>query len=101
MVAGFNEDGMTDSGDLRDIRVRRDSPIQGARDAFLELKNDLSRQIIDQLAPELDLSQPSQVRPYVHDRLDAILETRGIVVNRNEKRQLLEAIVADLLNHKP
>lgn len=85
-----------DSDDLREIRVRRDSPASGTRDAFLELKNMLCGQILKQLEPGVDVTQRAQIRPYVHDRLDALLEERGIVLNRSEKRQLLEAIVADL-----
>ena len=85
-----------DTDDLREIRVRRDSPTSGTRDAFLELKNKLCSHILEQLEPGVDVAQRSQVRPYVHDRLDALLEERGIVLNRSEKRQLLEAIVADL-----
>ncbi|MBP6016727.1 MAG: hypothetical protein KA586_08405 [Candidatus Promineofilum sp.] len=88
----------TKSDDLRELRVRRDSPSPGARDAFLELKNRLYAQILLQIGPELDLSQRSQVRPYVHDRLDELLETHGVVLNRSEKRQLLEALVADLIH---
>lgn len=101
MLVGIdNENGRraVDGYDLRDIRVRRDSPSPGARDAFLELKNTLCDQILRQLDPIIDLSQRSQVRPYVHDRLDVLLEERGIILNRSEKRQLLEAIVADLIN---
>lgn len=97
-----NENGQKaiDANDLSDIRVRRDSPSLGARDAFLELKNNLCDQILRQMDPIIDLSQRSQVRPYVHDRLDALLEEREIVLNRIEKRQLLEAIVADLINSR-
>ena len=90
----------TKPDDLRELRVRRDSPLPGARDAFLELKNRLCEQILLQIEPGLDLSQRSQVRPYVHDRLDGLLETHGIVLNRSEKRQLLEAIVADLIHSR-
>lgn len=89
-----------DADDLREIRVRRDSPSPGTRDAFIDLKNNLCDQILQQLDPIIDLSQRSQVRPYVHDRLDSLLEERGIVLNRGEKRQLLEAIVADLINSR-
>lgn len=85
-----------DIDDLREIRVRRDSPTSGTRDAFLELKNKLCGQILEQLEPGVDVAQRAQIRPYVHDRLDALLEKREIVLNRSEKRQLLEAIVADL-----
>lgn len=93
----LNDNSRTgDSEDLREIRVRRDSPASGSRDAFLELKNKLCSQILKQLAPGVDVTQRAQIRPYVHDHLDALLEERGIVLNRSEKRQLLEAIVADL-----
>ncbi len=93
--------GASDPDNLRDIRVRRDSPVLGTRDAFLELKNKLCGQILEQMEPGVDVSQRAQIRPYVHDRLDALLEERGIVLNRSEKRQLLEAIVADLINSHP
>jgi hypothetical protein len=93
----LNDNSRTgDSDDLRELRVRRDSPASGSRDAFLELKNNLCGQILKQLEPGIDVTQRAQIRPYVHDRLDGLLEERGIVLNRSEKRQLLEAIVADL-----
>ncbi len=46
--------------------------------------------------PALDAADRAQIRPFVHDRLDALLDERAIVLNRGEKRQLLEAIVAEL-----
>lgn len=98
MTAKSNKDGAVDPDVLREIRVRRDSPVQGTRDAFLELRNKFYGQILQEMEPDSDLSQPSQLRPYVHDRLDVLLQEEGIVVNRSEKRQLLEAIVADLIN---
>lgn len=98
MTAKTNKDRAVDPDELREIRVRRNSPVQGTRDAFLELRNKLYGQIRQEMGPDTDLSQPSQLRPYVHDRLDTLLEDQGIVVNRSEKRQLLEAIVADLIN---
>ena len=88
--------GKMEGSDLSEIRVRRDSPAVGTRDAFLELKNRLCAQILAMTEPALDLRDRSQIRPFVHERLDALLEERGIVLNRSEKRQLLEAIVAEL-----
>ncbi len=101
-MAFDNDNGQraNDADDLREIRVLRDSPSPGARDAFLELKNTMSEQILREMDPTIDLSQRSQVRPYVHDRLDALLEEHGSVLNRSEKRQLLEAIVADLIHSR-
>jgi hypothetical protein len=90
-----------DPNDLHEMRVRRDSPLSGSRDAFLELRREMSEQIQAQLSPSVDRSQRSQIRPFVHDRLDVILEERGIVLNRSEKRQLLEAIVTDITSAQP
>lgn len=87
--------------DLSDIRVRRDSPAVGSRDAFLDLKTRLCAQLRRQRDPRVDFAERAQVRPFVHDRLDALLDAQGIVLNRNEKRQLLEAIVTDLLDSQP
>jgi len=85
-----------DNTDLTEIRVRRDSPAVGARDAFLELRNVLCAQLLAMKDPALNMQDRAQIRPFVHERLDALLEERGIVLNRSEKRQLLEAIVAEL-----
>jgi hypothetical protein len=90
-----------DPNDLHEMRVRRDSPLSGSRDAFLELRREISKQIQAQLHPDVDRSQRSQIRPFVHDRLDVMLEERGIVLNRSEKRQLLEAIVTDITSAQP
>ncbi len=91
-----NNDDKKPDWELSEIRVRRDSPAVGARDAFLELKDQLCRQILALRAPALDRSDPAQIRPFVHDRLNTLLDERKIVLNRSEKRQLLEAIVAEL-----
>lgn len=78
------------------MRVRRDSPTVGTRDAFLELRDELCRHILTLRDPALDAADRTQIRPFVHERLEGLLDERHIVLNRGEKRQLLEAIVAEL-----
>jgi hypothetical protein len=97
-LAGWQQDeeGSENTADLSEMRVRRGSPTPGARDAFVSLKNSLSGKIIDSLDPELDLSDAAKVRPYVQHQIDVLLERSGTILNRSEKRQLVEAIVADL-----
>jgi len=85
-----------DTADLSELRVRRDSPAPGARDAFLELRDSICRQLRARGELGAAAQDRAGVRPLVHDRLDTLLEERGIVLNRGEKRQLLEAIVAEL-----
>lgn len=93
-----HDNGKKAEQELSEIRVRRDSPAVGARDAFTELKNQLCRQLLAQRDPALDVSDRAAIRPFVHDRLGELLAERGIVLNRSEKRQLLEAVVAELSN---
>ncbi len=90
-----------DPDDLHEMRVRRDSPLSVSRDAFRELRQQISEQLQAQLPPNIDRSQRSRIRPFVHDRLDVMLGERGIVLNRSEKRQLMEAIVADIASAQP
>lgn len=82
--------------DLADIRVQRTSPSVGSRDAFIQLKTRLCAEILATLDPSLQLDDKTQVRRYVHERLDALLVEFDLVLNRSEKRQVLEAIVEEL-----
>lgn len=85
-----------DRDTLQDIRVRRASPSAGNRDAFLQLRDKLCRELLATLDPALDITKKSQLRPYVHERLDSLLAEMNLVLNRSEKRQLMEAIVEEL-----
>ncbi len=50
---------------------------------------------------EIDVADKTQLRAFVHDRLDILLKELGIAVNRNEKRLLLDAIVTELSRTTP
>ena len=84
------------AGELEDIRVRRDSPSSGNRDAFVQLKARLCRELLAELDPTFDLTDKTQLRRFVHERLDVLLPEMNLVLNRAEKRQLMEAIVEEL-----
>lgn len=96
-----HDNGKKVEQELSDIRVRRDSPAVGARDAFTELKDQLCRQILARREPALAVGDRAAIRPFVHEHLGELLAERGIVLNRGEKRQLLEAVVAELSNSLP
>jgi len=98
MAAKSDNDETTGRDELHEIRLRRDSPVQGARDAFLELRRKLFGQVRDEIEPDGGDYHPSRLRSLVHDHLDALLDEQGIVVNRTERRQLLDALITDLVN---
>lgn len=85
-----------DPARLHELRVRRDSPTVGSRDAFQDLKLRLQQAIAVDLDPSLDVSNSAQLRPYVHERLNRLLAEQALILNRAEKRQMLEAIVNGL-----
>jgi hypothetical protein len=85
---------------IQELRVRRDSPNAGSRDVFMEMRKQLKAELIAYADPTLDLTDRNQVRPYVHDCLDNLLAKRELVLNKDEKRQLLDEIVADLIKHR-
>lgn len=82
--------------DLEDIRVRRESPSAGIRDVFVQLQAKLCNELLAGLDPTINVADKVQLRRYVHDRVDAMLAERNLVLNRSEKRQLTEAIVEEI-----
>jgi hypothetical protein len=80
---------------LQELRVRRDSPAAG-RDAFVMLVSQLQQHLVAELGQQLDVSDPVQARATIQERLDKILAGEKLILNRNEKRQVVEAILRDL-----
>jgi hypothetical protein len=84
-----------ESSRLQKLRVRRDSPAAG-RDAFVMLVSQLQQRLVVELGHELNLSDPSQARSMIQEKLEAVLAEEKLTLNRNEKRQVIEAILRDL-----
>jgi hypothetical protein len=91
-----NSNDASESAGLQELRVRRHSPTVGSRDAFQELRVRFRQVIGSELEPGLDPADLNQLRPFVHERLNQLLGEQALLLNRAEKRQLLEAIVLDL-----
>ncbi len=80
---------------LQELRMRRGSPAAG-RDAFTTLVSRLQEQFVAELDQELDLSDPAFARAAIQEKLEIILTNEKLVLNRNEKRQVVEAILREL-----
>ncbi len=91
----------SEGSDLQEMRVKRSSPTPGSRDAFMELKNRVQQKLIAELNPNMDLSRTDEVRATIQELFDAILADENIVLMRSEKRQLFEAISAEILGYGP
>ncbi len=86
---------------LQELRVKRSSPAVGSRDAYVDLKNRIQQKLIAELDPSMDITQTAEVRGTIREMFDAMLEEESIVLTRNEKRRLFEAIVAEILGYGP
>jgi len=89
------------SSKLQELRVKRSSPTVGSRDAYVELKNRIQQKLIAELDPSMDITQTAEVRTTIREMFEATLEEESIVLTRNEKRRLFEAIVAEILGFGP
>lgn len=98
-----NQDSTTQSepSKLQELRVKRASPTVGSRDAYIDLKNRIQQKLIAELDPSMDITKTAEVRVTIQEMFEAMLAEESIVLTRNEKRRLFEAIVAEILGFGP
>jgi pilus assembly protein CpaF len=88
---------------LQEMRVKRAAPGAGAgaRDAYADLKNRVQQRLIAELDPTMDITQTAQVRGTILEMFESLLQEEQIALSRNEKKQLFEQIVAEILGFGP
>ena len=86
---------------LQELRVKRASPTVGSQDAYVDLKNRVQQRLIAELDPSMDITQTAEVRMTIQEMFETMLAEESIVLTRNEKRRLFEAIVAEILGFGP
>ena len=86
---------------LQEIRVKRQAPSAGSRDAYQDLKTRIQNKLISELDPGMDISQTGEVRSTIEEMFESILMEENIVLSRNERRRLFEQIVAEILGLGP
>ena len=87
---------------LQELRVRRASPTAGARgDTYTDLKNRIQQKLIAELDPSMDVTKTAEVRSVINEMFETMLAEEQIVLSRNEKRNLFEQIVAEILGYGP
>jgi pilus assembly protein CpaF len=87
-----------------DPRLLGNGPIGGAgakENNFFELKRKVQNALITELDPKLDLSQTAQVRRVIDEHFNRILSQQGIILNRQDRTRLFEAIIAEILGFGP
>ena len=86
---------------LQELRVKRASPATGSRDAYIDLKNRVQQRLIAELDPTMDITKTAEVRATINEMFEAMLAEESIVLTRNEKKRLFEAITAEILGFGP
>ncbi|MBI4320754.1 MAG: CpaF family protein [Chloroflexi bacterium] len=76
-----------------------------AKDAFMEITQDLKTRVqnklIGELDPKMDLTNTLKVRNTIEDLFNVILEQEGAVLTRAERLRLFEQIAAEILGLGP
>lgn len=86
---------------LQEMRVKRQAPVAGSRDAYRDLKRRIQEKLIAELDPAMDISQTGEVRATIEEMFETILMEENIVLSRSERRRLFEQIVAEILGLGP
>jgi pilus assembly protein CpaF len=86
---------------LHELRVKRGAPGTGSRDAYADLKSRIQQKLIAELDPSLDISQTAELRETIQELFETMLHEEQIALSRNEKRELFEQIVAEILGYGP
>jgi pilus assembly protein CpaF len=89
------------SSKLQEIRVKRQAPSAGSRDAYQDLKGRIQNKLIAELDPGMDITKTGEVRATIEEMFETILMEENIVLSRNERRRLFEQIVAEILGLGP
>ncbi|HEX6121914.1 MAG TPA: CpaF family protein [Ktedonobacterales bacterium] len=77
-------------------------PAASARENnFNDLKRKVQTALISELDPKMDLSQTAQVRKTIEEHFNRVLEQHGVVLPRQERLRLFEAIIAEILGLGP
>jgi pilus assembly protein CpaF len=86
---------------FQELRVKRAAPGTGMRDAYADLKSRIQQKLIAELDPSMDVSQTAQLRETIQELFETMLHEEQIALSRNEKRELFEQIVAEILGYGP
>ncbi|WP_322815675.1 CpaF family protein [Chloroflexus sp.] len=73
----------------------------GTDETFRELRSRVQDRLINELNPQIDLSNPAKVRKQVEEIFNAILDSESIVLSRTERQRLFESITADIIGLGP
>ena len=98
-----------DSGDessrLAAMRTRNQQVMgrQGGRadNAYVDLKTRVQTRLLMELEPSVDLTKKQEVRAHIEELFNAILAEESMVLARQERQRLFEAIVAEILGFGP
>jgi pilus assembly protein CpaF len=69
--------------------------------SFYDLKRKVQNALIAELDPKMDLTQTAQVRRTIEEHFNRVLEQQGVVLNRQDRNKLFEAIAAEILGFGP
>jgi pilus assembly protein CpaF len=96
------EDGAAKSR-LMNIQTRRVAApgVSAQRDTYFDLKTRVQNRLLAELDPAMDISKVNEVRSTIQELFEQVLAEENIVLSRQERHRLFEAIAAEILGLGP
>jgi pilus assembly protein CpaF len=75
--------------------------VAAQRDTYSDLKNRVQNRLLSELDPSTDVTKTNEVRNTILELFEQVLAEENIVLTRQEKQRLFEAITAEILGLGP
>jgi hypothetical protein len=82
---------------LEEMRLKRASPKPDGRNAYDQLKANITKQLLAFIDSKQESLGDSDLRPILLNEFNGLLREERIVLNRSERRKLIEDIFSEVL----
>ena len=82
---------------LNEMRLKRASPKPDGRNAYEQLKNHVTERLLAFINSEQEDFDETNLRPMLLDKFSEMLVEERIVLNRSERRELIEDVLSEVM----
>jgi len=89
------------SSRLEELRIKRAPTVKQTKDQFSNIKEMIQEKLLQELDPQMDITQTDEVRRTMEELFNQILNSEAIILARTERQKLFDQIAAEILGYGP
>ncbi|RME45692.1 MAG: CpaF family protein [Caldilineae bacterium] len=89
------------SSRLEELRIKRAPAVKQTKDQFSNIKEMIQEKLLQELDPQMDITQTDEVRRTMEELFNQILNSEAIILARTERQKLFDQIAAEILGYGP